>query len=93
MSVVQEIYYIVDEGNQRYWMFTCESPEEAYPTYVQIFDKVAQSFTPLSRSSTTATNGGLFSDPTTVLMIAVLAVTGVAATIVFLVAQRYRSKP
>lgn len=91
-SVVQEIYYIVDEGKQRYWLFTCESPEEAYPAYVQIFDKVVQSFTPLSGAGTTTAGGGLLSDPTTVLMIAVLAITGAAAAIVFLVAQRYRSR-
>lgn len=92
MSVVQAIYFIVDEGDHCYWMFTCESPEEAYPFYVQIFDKVAQSFTPLGSSSTPTTSGGLLSDPTTVLMIAVLAVTGVAAVVVFLVAQRYRPR-
>jgi uncharacterized phage infection (PIP) family protein YhgE len=93
MSLVQEIFYIVDEGKHQYWLFTCESPEEAYPAYAQIFDKVAQSFTPLGKSSTTAAGGGLLSDPTTVLMIAVLGITGAAAAIVFLVAQRYRSRP
>jgi hypothetical protein len=92
MSFVQEIYYIVDEGGHRYWTFTCESPEEAYPAYVQIFDRVAQSFTPLGGSSTTAPDGGFLSDPTTVLILAVLAVTGAAAAMVFLVARWYRSK-
>jgi hypothetical protein len=92
MSLVQEIYYIVDESGHRYWMFTCEAPEDAYHTYAQIFDKVAQSFTPLSKSSTSTMDGGLFSDPTTMLMIAVLAVTGVAAAIVFVVVKRFRPR-
>ena len=92
VSFVQEIYYIVDEGGHRYWMFTCESPEGAYPAYVQIFDKVALSFTPLGGSSTTTSDGWFLSDPTTVLILAVLAVTGAAAAMVFLVARWYRSK-
>lgn len=93
MSVIQEIYYIVDESAHRYWMFTCESPEDVYPTYAAVFDKVAQSFTPLSRTNISNPDGGLLSDPTTILMIAVLAITGAAAAIVFLVARRYRSRP
>jgi len=92
LSVVQEIYFIVDEENHRYWRLTCEAPEEAYVSYVQVFDKVAQSFAPLSSSNAPTTSGGLLSDPTTMLMIAVLVVTGAAAVIVFLVAKRYRPR-
>ncbi|MBI0584301.1 MAG: hypothetical protein ISF22_08755 [Methanomassiliicoccus sp.] len=91
ISLVRQVYYIVDEGTHQYWKFTCEAPEEAYLAYQPIFDKVAQSFSLISKDAASG-GGGFFSDPGTVMIIAVLAVTAAVAAIVFLIGMRYRRR-
>ncbi|MDW5562464.1 MAG: hypothetical protein SA339_04485 [Methanomassiliicoccus sp.] len=89
ITMIQEVYYIVDGPSHRYWMFTCETPEGAYQSYAPIFDRVAQSFSPLSRAGAPSAESGPISE--TVLVFAVLGIIA-AATIILVVAKRYRPR-